>query len=173
MKYYVKVENKEYEVELDSASDSDVDIRVDGRLIHMDPSEAGSNISYLLDQVHYETAVRSNNSHEYVVTVDGLEVMVMVEDELEKRFERQSSRKKAAKNIDVLKAPMPGLIVTVEVEEGEQVQAGDGLIIMEAMKMENELKAPHKGVVKTVHVQQGDKVEMNTVLVTIDFNQGS
>ncbi|RMH69042.1 MAG: acetyl-CoA carboxylase biotin carboxyl carrier protein subunit [Gemmatimonadetes bacterium] len=64
---------------------------------------------------------------------------------------------------------MPGLILSVEVEEGQPVNPGDGLIIMEAMKMENELKASARGIVKTIHVQQGDKVEMNVALITLDI----
>ena len=66
-----------------------------------------------------------------------------------------------------VKAPMPGLVVRVEVSEGQVVEIGEGLVVVEAMKMENELRALHKGVVEAVHVRAGDRVEKGTPLVTL------
>ena len=59
----------------------------------------------------------------------------------------------------VLKAPMPGLVLRVQVEPGQTVPAGSGLVVLEAMKMENELKAAGPAVVKAVRVQAGEAVE--------------
>jgi biotin carboxyl carrier protein len=64
-------------------------------------------------------------------------------------------------------APMPGLVVRVEVVAGQQVEAGTGLVVVEAMKMENELRAARAGVVETVHVTVGQAVEKGTALVTL------
>jgi len=66
-----------------------------------------------------------------------------------------------------LKAPMPGLVVRVQVAEGEPVEAGKGLVVVEAMKMENELKAAGSGTVKKVHVKAGDRVEKGAPLIEI------
>jgi biotin carboxyl carrier protein len=66
-----------------------------------------------------------------------------------------------------LKAPMPGLVLRVEVEVGQRVEAGAGLVVVEAMKMENELRAPGAGVVRTVHVAAGQAVERGAPLVTL------
>ena len=66
-----------------------------------------------------------------------------------------------------LRAPMPGLILRVEVEAAQAVKPGQGLVIMEAMKMENELKAAAAGVIARIHVQPGQAVEKGAVL--IDF----
>lgn len=66
-----------------------------------------------------------------------------------------------------LAAPMPGLVVRVLVREGDAVRTGQGLIVLEAMKMENELKAAGGGTVARVHVTAGDKVERGTSLVTL------
>lgn len=65
-----------------------------------------------------------------------------------------------------LKAPMPGLVVRVVVEPGQQVAAGASLVVLEAMKMENDLKSPGSGVVEEVRVGAGQTVEKGTVLVT-------
>jgi biotin carboxyl carrier protein len=73
-----------------------------------------------------------------------------------------SDRPRAA---SVLKAPMPGLVLRVQAEPGQTVDAGDGLVVLEAMKMENELKAPAPGTVKRVIVQAGQAVEKGQVLL--------
>ena len=69
---------------------------------------------------------------------------------------------------DVLKAPMPGLVVRVQTSAGDTVIAGAGLIVLEAMKMENELKAAAPGVVKSVRVAPGEAVEKGQVLVEFE-----
>jgi biotin carboxyl carrier protein len=68
----------------------------------------------------------------------------------------------------VLKAPMPGLVVRVQVQPGAQVAAGDPLVVLEAMKMENELKAGAPGTVKLVRVAPGEAVEKGQVLVEFE-----
>jgi biotin carboxyl carrier protein len=68
----------------------------------------------------------------------------------------------------VVLAPMPGLVLKVEVEVGQAVKAGQGLVIVEAMKMENELKAPADGVVAKVLAQEGQTVEKGTTLIELE-----
>jgi pyruvate carboxylase subunit B len=65
----------------------------------------------------------------------------------------------------VLKAPMPGLVVRVSVEPGQAVESGAGVLVLEAMKMENELRATSAGIVRAVRVQPGQAVERGQVLV--------
>ena len=67
----------------------------------------------------------------------------------------------------IVKAPMPGLVLRLMVEVGESVSSGQGVLVLEAMKMENELKAPVGGVVKALHVVVGEAVGKNTPLVEI------
>jgi pyruvate carboxylase subunit B len=68
---------------------------------------------------------------------------------------------------------MPGLVVRIEVALGQRVEAGAGLVVVEAMKMENELRASHPGVVERVHVQVGQAVEKGTPLVTLEAPEAS
>jgi acetyl/propionyl-CoA carboxylase alpha subunit len=65
-------------------------------------------------------------------------------------------------------APMPGLVVRVDVEVGQAVKAGQGVVVVEAMKMENELKAPSDGVVAKIHVEPRQTVEKGAVLITLE-----
>jgi acetyl/propionyl-CoA carboxylase alpha subunit len=83
-------------------------------------------------------------------------------DELLKELGMDAS---SAQRVGDLKAPMPGLVVEVPVQEGQQVSKGDTLLILEAMKMENALKATSDATVKKIAVKKGDAVEKNTVLI--------
>ena len=65
-------------------------------------------------------------------------------------------------------APMPGLVLKVEVEVGQAVRAGQGVVVVEAMKMENELKAPADGVVASIFVQPGQTVDKGAVLIVLE-----
>ncbi len=67
-----------------------------------------------------------------------------------------------------IRAPMPGRVVEVFIEAGDEVDSGDVVLILEAMKMENELRAPGKAIVKSVNVQPGDSVAGNQLLVALD-----
>ena len=67
-----------------------------------------------------------------------------------------------------LKAPMPGLVLEVSVEGGQQVSKGDGLLILEAMKMENVIKSPTDGVIKSISVNKGETVEKNQLILNFE-----
>jgi biotin carboxyl carrier protein len=67
-----------------------------------------------------------------------------------------------------ISAPMPGKIVRVAVEPGQSVAAGEPLVVMEAMKMENEIRAPREGTVKEIAVRAGQAVETGAVLAVLD-----
>jgi biotin carboxyl carrier protein len=71
-----------------------------------------------------------------------------------------------------LRAPMPGLVVRLEVAVGDVVDVGSGLLIVEAMKMENELRAASAGRVATIHVVEGDVVEKDQVLIEFESPEG-
>lgn len=113
----------------------------------------------------------SGRSH----TVEIVQGRVFVNGE-ETRFSIQKSRPRiggkksaatAARGAKV-KPPMPGRIVSVEAKVGDQVKRGQGLLVLEAMKMQNEVTAPVEGLVKAVHVRPGQTVDANAVLVEIE-----
>jgi biotin carboxyl carrier protein len=74
----------------------------------------------------------------------------------------------AGKKVNDIKAPMPGMVLHVMVENGQNIKKGDAIVVLEAMKMENILKSPADGVIKKVHVSMGDKVEKNQIMVNLD-----
>ena len=71
----------------------------------------------------------------------------------------------ANSQLNDLKAPMPGLIADILVKEGDEVQKGDSLLILEAMKMENVIKAAGEGTIKHIKIKKGESVEKNQLLI--------
>ena len=67
-----------------------------------------------------------------------------------------------------VKAPIPGLITRLHVENGQSVEAGQAVLVLEAMKMENEIRAPKNGVIRQIHIKPGQTVVLNEVLVEIE-----
>ncbi len=102
------------------------------------------------------------------VTVAGQLLEVQLKDERALLLERFGlNEANAAAQRDV-RAPMPGLVLRMMVEPGRRVKAGQGLLVLEAMKMENELRAQADGIVKTVHVAPGDAVGKNALLLEFE-----
>ena len=101
-----------------------------------------------------------------LVEVDGESYSIRVEEET--RYIIRTRGGKVGAGGQVLKAPMPGKVVLVEVEVGQVVAAGDGLLVLEAMKMENEFRAVAAGTVKEIRVAAGQAVNLGDVLVVIE-----
>lgn len=116
---------------------------------------------YKIDNVSYE-------KHIVEFTLNGEWCRVQVRDEQDLLLDRMGFKTAADLGEGQLFAPMPGKILEVSVKEGDQVELGDPVAILEAMKMENELKAPMAGVVSTVAVSKGDSLEKNALILEIE-----
>jgi biotin carboxyl carrier protein len=92
---------------------------------------------------------------------------VKVEDERERRLRAAAGGGVAETGEYHLKAPMPGLVVTVLVEDGQQIKKGQVLLILESMKMQNELKSPRDGIVSRIKVKAGESVEQKQALLSV------
>jgi pyruvate carboxylase subunit B len=120
------------------------------------------------DEVHRVIARRHPGRGRYTLWVDGFRYEVEALDERSRTIRDLSAASGVAAGPAPLIAPMPGLVVRVNVTEGDEVAAGQGLVVMEAMKMENELRAPAAGRVSRVHATAGTAVEKGTVLVELE-----
>lgn len=165
MKYVVDVAGRTVEIELDG----DV-VRVDGVPVHARLAELPGTPIVLLtveSEVHRVAVARGDMRGKYSLSLDGRRYDVEALDERTRAIRELSEATAAPAGPAPLIAPMPGLIVRVNVAPGDSVRAGQGLIVMEAMKMENELRASAAGVVKSVRATPGTAVERGTVLVEL------
>jgi biotin carboxyl carrier protein len=115
----------------------------------------------------YEVAVERRSNGERVVYVNGLAVPVSIVDPRERLVRRRGSVSADTGPRSIV-SPMPGRIVKVLVREGDVVAAHQGLVVVEAMKMENELRAPRAGTVSTVKVVEGMSVEGGAALIVME-----
>lgn len=118
----------------------------------------------------YNVDIENINMEEkaFDLLINGTSYSVQMQDRFDLLLKELGMSALAGSKVDELKAPMPGLVLNVHVENGQEVQKGDPVLVLEAMKMENVLKAPGDGVIKTVNIQKGDAVEKNQVLIVME-----
>lgn len=118
------------------------------------------NKSYSVEVVSVDAQTKS-----FCFKINGKKYVVDLKDKFDLLLEKMGMNNSAANKINSIKAPMPGLIIDLRVKEGDHVKAGDPLLILEAMKMENVIKAAGDSVVKSLKVKKGESVEKNQVLI--------
>ena len=102
------------------------------------------------------------------IEIEGQVFDIEVKDTLDQMLENMGFNKLAGKHLKELKAPMPGLVLSIAVNEGDQVKQGDRILILEAMKMENSILIPADATIKKIAVKPGQAVEKGQVLVELD-----
>ena len=155
-------------------------VTVDGRALSASLAQAGVRWTLLVGPASpapagsapaagrsYEIAVESRGRGEHVVSVDGHGVAVSILDS-RRRGPRGRVGSGDAGGPATVVSPMPGRVVKVLVARGDLVAAHQGLVVVEAMKMENELRAPRAGTVTEVRVREGEPVEAHAVLMVIE-----
>ena len=100
--------------------------------------------------------------------INGFTYEVQSLTEIDEKLETMGVGVKATSNMETIKAPMPGMVLSIMVQEGQAVNRGDTLVILEAMKMENALKAPHDAVVGTIYAEAGKPVDKGAVLLSLE-----
>lgn len=118
----------------------------------------------------FDIKIIGSNKHSksYTVTVNGNSYNVAIEDELDQLITKMGFSLGSAKKVNSIKAPMPGLILDIIAQIGDQVNEGDNLIILEAMKMENVITSPRDGVIKSISVSKSETVEKNQLLIEFE-----
>jgi biotin carboxyl carrier protein len=164
MKYITTVEDRQFLVEIID----DKHISVDGKVYEVDfESVSGQPVySLIVDGRSHESYVAPGD-HDWQVLLRGRLYPVTVEDEREKRLRSAAGGGVAETGEFHLRAPMPGLIVAILVGEGQAIQKGQVLLILESMKMQNELKSPRDGVIGRVRVKAGETVEQKQTLLSV------
>ncbi len=107
-------------------------------------------------------------SKELTLRINGQPYTVAIQEPIDLLLSSMGLDLKAMQKVEPVKAPMPGMILRVLVEPGQQIIKGDGLLVLEAMKMENILKAAHNATVKSIRVQERTAVEKGAVLIDLE-----
>ena len=118
--------------------------------------------------MHRVLALKGDSRGRFDVSVGGYRFDVLALDERARAIRELSGAATQASGPAHLVAPMPGMIIRLNVAQGDQVRAGQGLVVMEAMKMENELRASVAGVVRKVLVAPGSAVEKGALLLEME-----
>jgi biotin carboxyl carrier protein len=165
LKYYVTIGGRSHEVEID-----DDGIRVDDIALDIDLADGhdAGPASLLIGGRSLRIVPSSSAPGRWTLNVDGTTVDAEVVDERMWQIQNMTATRGKASGPEALRAPMPGLVVKVEVSPGEAVAEGQGIVIVEAMKMENELKSASAGIVSRVIVEPGEAVEKDQVLVEFE-----
>ena len=167
MAYFASSGGREHRLDVRHDRDG-LHVRLDDRELQVDLLRVDPALySLLIDGRSYEIDVLETEEA-LMVLVDGQPFRVEIQDEQERRLRAAVGKGDAKPAKRVVTAPMPGKVVKLLVRPGDAVQAGDGVIVVEAMKMENELKAPASGTVKEVRVEEGKPVSGGDVLVVIE-----
>lgn len=165
MKYFVRIGTRDHEVTIDGDF-----VVLDGRAL---PARLEDLPGSPMQLVTIDGAVHRLIAHRvergvYELSMDGHRFTVEALDERARVIRELSGAAQKAAGVAHLNAPMPGLIVRVNVSDGDPVRAGQGLVVMEAMKMENELRAAAAGTVKRVIVAPGSAVDKGALLIEME-----
>jgi biotin carboxyl carrier protein len=169
MQYQVKVNGRTALVELVSASENKLQVSVDGKQYEIDYVKVNPDsvsIIYANRSFKMELIAGSGIRQYLVNTIKNTYTVDIIDAEA-----RYLSSRKQGQDADadsVIKAPIPGRVIKIMVSENEQVEAGQNLIVISAMKMESDYKAPRSGKILAIHVKEGQTVEARQVLIEIE-----
>jgi len=161
--YNTRVNDQLFEIEV-----GDNEFTVNGQRVIWDMIKVQEDYFHILyNQVSYRAEVVKIDSDKKSITIkiNGKHYSVFLKDKFDVLLEKMGMNTNATAKINNVRAPMPGLIIDLKVKDGDEVKAGDTLLILEAMKMENIIKSPGDANVKSVKVRMGDSVEKNQVLI--------
>jgi biotin carboxyl carrier protein len=167
MTFVATLGERKYTVEIEEVGKSVYRVSVDGNEFMVDGKKTGrTNFSLIVDNRSFEIEV-DNKDDEYRVLVDGRNYRVNLMDERRVRTSGGAERE-GVQGRQTVSVPMPGKVIAILVAEGDVVEKGQGLVIVEAMKMENEVRSPIAGAVKEIRIKQGDTVEGGATLVIVE-----
>jgi biotin carboxyl carrier protein len=170
MKYFVQVAGVEFEVSLEAEG-----VRVDGELLPaaLEPLPGTPLRQLRMGGRTVVFSMESGRRGEWEVGCRGERWELSVIDERTRHIRSLTGEGRQRAGAGEVKAPMPGLVLRVLVEPGQRVEAGAGVAVLEAMKMENQIKAPAAGVVVAIRVEAGTAVEKGQVLVVLAASEPS
>src|ERR1043165_122840 len=144
---------------------------LNGTQVDWDLIEVRENTFHIIkDNKSYNATLISFNAVQktVVLNVNGNDYEIAIKDKNDLLLQQLGISAKSSSSVQFIKAPMPGLIINVSINVGDEVKKGDTLLILEAMKMENVIKSPRDGKIKKVNVQLRNPVEKNQVMLEFE-----
>lgn len=164
MRYFVTLAGRTFEVDLGAEAVTVDGEPVDVALAHVN----GSHVrSLLMDGASHRLLAHKGAGGAWEIHVNGRRYDAEAIDERTRAIREMTGSGSGASGPKPVRAPMPGLVVKIEVAVGDRVEAGQGVAIVEAMKMENELKAESAAVVREILVEAGQAVEKDQILIDL------
>lgn len=124
----------------------------------------------LKDQKSYQVEIVAEDflNKTYTLKINGSTYEVSINTALDQLIKEMGFEVGSSKQVNAIKAPMPGLILSINVQVGQEVQENESLLILEAMKMENNFTSPRAGVIKSILVEQGQAVDKGQLLIEFE-----
>lgn len=150
--------------------DWDVSIPRDDQSIPEIISRQGDKLILKVGHAHYHARLVSQDhrNKKYEISINGRYFNLQLQTPLDRMIADMGLNRSRKKDTNSLAAPMPGMVLSVQVENGQAVKEGQALLILEAMKMENVLKCPIDGVIKQVLTSQGEAVDKGQALIEFE-----
>lgn len=161
----VTVNKKEFDIDLNSNHSA----LVNGTEYTVDLNRIGINkYSIIINSQVFEINIKKDGLNRFEAEYSNNIFEITVEDEKDLLLKQFTHQSEATHKIINITAPMPGLVLKIEVELGQQINPGTGLIILEAMKMENEIRSTVSGMVKEIKVKEKTPVEKGEILMILE-----
>jgi len=160
-----------------TVNDKKKNVRLSGNiLINVDNKEYNQELYHLsgntyllkLDNKIFEISAEQIDSERFIISIDGKNYVTLVRTSLQEKAVKLIELRTMAKHKLEVKAPMPGMVLKIKKQAGDEVVQGDSILILEAMKMENDLKAHISGKIRSINVKEGMAVEKGYSLFTIE-----
>ncbi len=167
MGYIAVHDDKEYKIDINNIVENKFAVELNGKKIEVDLIHSEHSLySLLINGKSYEVNLNNKNG-DCSIHINGEHYHISIVNEKKKsKIKKTGFDDTAGKQ--VINASMPGKVIKVLIKEGDDVEDGQGLIVLEAMKMENEIEAPRKGKITSILVNEGDTVEGGVKLLIIE-----
>jgi pyruvate carboxylase subunit B len=165
MRYFVQIKGRTFKVDLGPEG-----TLIDGEPVHTDLAHVeGTDVRHLLmDGSSHRFVARREADGTWDLHLRGRRLQAKAVDERTHTIQEMTGAGAGPVGPKPVRAPMPGLVVKLEVEEGDRVGPGQGVVIVEAMKMENELSVEAHAIVGKIHVAPGDTVQKDDLLIELE-----